>query len=290
MNKKAELTTQQIVLLVILIASFAVLLLFLFNLDLGKESDKELCHNSVITRGNALIPTEAVPLNCKRSYICLSFDGSCEKMTSPEIKEVETEQEVYQVLADELAECWWMFGEGKVNYVGKETFENLYCSLCSQIAFDDSVKEIFPSGNFSYTDLKKYLLETKFEGDKSYYGYLYQVPFVEGKDYGSISLDYQYYALTAIFSEVSNLGWVAGAGALTAIGAGVIASSIISGGSMVPVWAAIGAGGVAGGFGGDYIASTLKGKSGKRYIPPELIRVNSPEFKSLKCDSIATLS
>ena len=62
-----------------------------------------------------------------------------------ETKKVKTETEVYGILADEMADCWWMFGEGKVNYVGKDLPEKqLYCSICSQLAFDNSLEEIFP--------------------------------------------------------------------------------------------------------------------------------------------------
>ena len=50
-NKKGEMTTQQIVLLIILIASFAVILGFLFKLNFGAESEKDICHNSVVLRG-----------------------------------------------------------------------------------------------------------------------------------------------------------------------------------------------------------------------------------------------
>ena len=109
-----------------------------------------------------------------------------------------------------------------------------------------------------------------------------------------VNLNSQYYVLTAITSEVSNLGWVLSAGAAGAAAAGIVASSVLSGGALVPVWVAVGAagtvGGVAGGFGGNYIATSIKGKSGQTYLRPELIEVGSEEFNGLKCDSLASLS
>ena len=57
--KKAEMTTQQIVILIILIIGFAVILFFLFRLNLGQESDKQLCYNSVMNRANKLVPTDS---------------------------------------------------------------------------------------------------------------------------------------------------------------------------------------------------------------------------------------
>ena len=49
-NTRAELTTQQIVGLIILIISFVIILYFIFALNLGETTDKEICHNSVALR------------------------------------------------------------------------------------------------------------------------------------------------------------------------------------------------------------------------------------------------
>ena len=121
-TKKAELTTQQIVILIILIVSFAILLYFFLRLNLQKETDSELCHNSVIMRSKALISESSVPLNCKTSYVCITADGTCESMTNPEIIKVKTKDELFNSLAEEMRNCWWMLGEGKVDYVGKDFF------------------------------------------------------------------------------------------------------------------------------------------------------------------------
>src|SRR3970282_1658217 len=75
---------------------------------------------SFISRGSPVLPTETIPLNCKRSYVCVTEDDSCESLTDPIKEKVETQEEAYGVLANEMANCWWMFGEGKVNYVGED--------------------------------------------------------------------------------------------------------------------------------------------------------------------------
>ena len=61
-NSRGELTTQQIVLLIILITSFTIILFFFFKLNLGEETDKELCHNSVVLKGS--LPSDLTSLNC----------------------------------------------------------------------------------------------------------------------------------------------------------------------------------------------------------------------------------
>ena len=98
-NKKGELTTQQIVFLIILVISFVILLYFLIKLNLGAESEKEVCHNSVVLRSNKLIPTESVPLKCETQYVCITQDGSCEQMLEPEKIKIKTSYEFYQAVA-----------------------------------------------------------------------------------------------------------------------------------------------------------------------------------------------
>ena len=173
-NIKGEITTQQIVLIVILLVSFIVILFLLFRLDLGKESDKEICHNSVVMR-SASISKEAIPLKCSRTYICLSKDGSCERMSSPDVKKVKTEEEIYKVLAEEMADCWWMFGEGKLDYIGKDFFlRDNYCSICSQVGFDDSITEINGVGEtISKDNLYDYLSKQRCQIVVTYAEYIF---------------------------------------------------------------------------------------------------------------------
>ena len=288
-NKNGELTTQQIVVLIILITSFAVILFLLFRLNLGKTTDKELCYNSVVMKGNSVLPGDKISLNCKTNYLCITKDGSCEKMTKPEIKKVKTKNDVYEALADEMADCWWMFGEGKVNYVEKGLLSSLYCSICSQVAFDDSVQEILGK-EIDETDFYKYLSDAKISGkDISYSEYLMgikefkdieKVLSEEDINFGKINLDNQQYIVMGITSEISKLKWAAigAVGGLVLapfLGVGVVVGAIIV---------------VAGGVGGNFVGMTVEGLSGNDYLSPSIIEVNSDEFKSLDCKSVTTLA
>ncbi len=293
MFKKGELTTQQIVILIILVVSFAVILFFLLRLNLGSETDQEICHNSVITRGKSILPVDTFPLQCKRQYVCLSVDGSCEVMTKPEVIKVKTKDEVYKALADQLAECWWMFGEGKVDYISSEALSKNYCSICSQISFDNSVKSIFE--NKSFFDKKEfysYLSKNKISDEQTYENYflINGILNYPGK-FGEVDLSKQYYSLMGITSKVSKVGWVLGG----ALALGALASIPLTGGvSVIAIGTAVG-GAVVGGSAG-WIASSyllvpsIKGPSGNFYIPPSVIEVTSSEFDSLNCDEISTSS
>ena len=139
--KKGEMSTQQIIMMIVLITSFVVILFFLFRLNLGGESQDQLCQNSVMMKASPL-SSSSTPLNCYRNYICITEDGSCEGLVKPEKIKVKSLDEIYEALANEMADCWWVFGEGKVNYVGDDLTYNNYCSICSQILFDDSLNEI----------------------------------------------------------------------------------------------------------------------------------------------------
>ena len=298
MDKRGELSTQQMVVLIILIASFGIILFFIARLNLGETSEQEICHNSVITRGSSVLPTGSVPLNCKRSYVCLTRDGSCESLTKPIKEKVETKEEVYHVLAEEMATCWWMFGEGKINYVGDDFFENLYCSICTQVAFDDSVQDIFTAGVVDKSEFYEYLTNNNVEGkEESYSEYLKIGESLELENtlkendatFGSFDLSKQHYVFTGIYSDLGVWKWVASVAAAGAALGGIIAVPFTSGLSL-GVTAAILTGGVAGGVGGHYIGTAYRGESGHDYLPIVFVEVNSPEFKSFKCKSITTLS
>lgn len=297
-SKKGELTTKQIVSLIILITSFAIILVFIFFLDLGETTDKEICHNSVVMRSNSILPTESIPLDCKTSYICISEDGSCEKMTNPEIKKVKTDDDVYEVLAEQMVDCWWMFGEGKVDYVGKDFWSSdLYCSICSQIAFDDSVGSIFSSGKIEERELYNYLNKNEIkERGMTYYEYMYDVKELEklenaiaegGGTFGEINLDSYHYVVMGIYSDISNVGYIA-VGAVAVGAAAYFLSNPVGWTSATILFVAVGTG--TGAYSGDYIGTIVNGESGNDFLRPEIIEANSNKFEVLKCGSIKTLA
>lgn len=309
-SKKAELTTQQIIILIVLIMSFIVILYFLFRLNLGESSEKEICHNSVVMKGNPVLSKGDVSLNCQRTYICLSKDGSCEAMTNPNIKKVGTLPEIYKVLADEMADCWWMFGEGKIKYVGDKLLQNNYCSICTQLAFDDSIDNDFEGieeGKINQDDFYKYLAETPmFEGGETYADYFFGTNDVPGlkadisghennseyvRTFGTILIDEQYFVVTGIVSEVgktwkilgaglgvlaiiSPIGWVAGAIVITS---GVAAANV---GDDVAKF-----------FRPKIVAILVEGDGVKnQFMVPTIIEARSETFGLLECKDIMTLA
>ena len=293
---RGEVTTQQIVLLTILLVSFIVILFLLFRLDIGKQSESEICHNSVVTRGSSVVPADAVPLKCSRTYVCITQDGSCESMTKPDIVKADTKEEVYNALAEEMADCWWMFGEGKVDYVGKDMSKNLYCSICSQIVLDNSLEDIegfdgeIDQRDF-YSSLEKMQMTDK---GINYLEYLTSYStFASFENYintgeitfGTFQFDKPYFVMMGINSVVGVWKWV-GVGAA---GLGLIAAPFTGGLSLGISALIIGGGSVAGGVGGYFVGTAVKGDGiENEFLKPVIIEADSNSLGKFDCKDILT--
>ncbi len=317
-NKKGgEKIPALIVTFIILIVSFIVLLIFMVFLNPTKTSDKAVCHNSVVARSSGFLLQQTIPLNCKTSYICLSKDGGCERVTSPEIIKVKTKEEVYKALAEEGANCWWMFGEGKADYIGDKFTSDLYCSICSQIAFDDSLSNLFavnPSlvsranlgipesySNFliDKEDFYEYLANTNMSGkDITYLDYFLGLQNSElisealksnNYNFGYMDLEKQHLIMMGEFSKVGFWQDV-----LIGVGKGVLLFLVL------PLPVIGGPSGIAlvvstvynpfGQRGGYMIGTIMQGESGHAYLSPVIIEANSEDYNKLQCGSVNTLA
>jgi len=290
MIKKGELTTQQIVALIILITSFAIILFLLVRLNLGETSTKELCRNSVVARGSSILTKGTFPLNCRTNYLCITEDGTCKQMTNPNIKRVSSKEETYEVLAKEMVDCWWMFGEGKINYVEKELLSNLYCSICTQFVLDSSLKKIFEEGELDKRDFYSYLEAKELSKDLTYLNYFYGTRILSEVfqgDFGKLKIENSYYIIMGISNDIALLKYLVGGVVLGFISAGPIGAIIggvggIVGGAIVSV---------AGGATSPQLLSIyVKGESGSDYLSPSIIEVNTEEFKALGYKDSKTLA
>jgi len=177
-SKKGELTTTQLVTIIVLIVSFVIILFLIFRLNLGQTTDAEICHNSVILRGQSKL--NSGPLDCKTEYLCISGGEECADFSATEEIDVDVKNEdgIMMVLADKMAECWWMFGEGKVNYGKTEFIETeAEYAMCSTISFDSSIQKQI--SEISYSDFYDYLEKAKKSQSQTYLQYLYGVSDVE---------------------------------------------------------------------------------------------------------------
>jgi hypothetical protein len=168
-QKKGELTTQQTVMIITLLASFIVLLIFVVNLNFLETSEKAVCQSSIQMQSSGKTSFFS-GIDCKIHYLCISGGGECEGFTYKDTEKINpndksSKDKIMKVIADEMADCWWMFGEGKVNYVSWKEIDSTACAVCTQFAFDESFEKYQP---ISYEDLYTFLKNTK-RGEKQTY-------------------------------------------------------------------------------------------------------------------------
>jgi hypothetical protein len=167
MEKRGEVTSSQIIILVVAILGFVIVISFLFVfINFDTYGDDQTCSLSVITRATA--PSEAqrlLPLKCATKKICIrsSKDDKCNQFigeknvqyvdlpSEPEL----AAREIEKTQADALYNCWKLMGEGKLDLFGggkgspvknflADTFSvpeiNPKCVICSRVAISEGLK------------------------------------------------------------------------------------------------------------------------------------------------------
>lgn len=173
--KKGELTTQQIVMIIILVISFSVLLFLFFRLNPGELTKKDICHNSVVLKTKSSSLTGA-SLDCSTNYVCISGGGECENIIEDYKIEVDVnnKDEILNAIAEEMVDCHWMFGEGEIDYVsGTLNVGNTACSICFIVSFDEEIKQKYPSLFTFQSFYSSYLVNNKKSNSQTYSQYLY---------------------------------------------------------------------------------------------------------------------
>ncbi len=135
-----------VVSLIILLASTIVIYSSVGNIMgiFKSSSDMEACRQSVELRANAkLMGFDLInsPLNCKQQKTI-------------EIKDKRKwEDTTKEDLANRMHDCWYMYGEGKFDFLGDYDFNfgsEKKCYVCSSMIFEDSLKTEKISGFDNY--------------------------------------------------------------------------------------------------------------------------------------------
>lgn len=145
---------------ILLIVSFAIIAYVFYSFDWEGTIDRESCHRSVVLRmtlPDAVEAKDFVPLQCKTRQVCVTkkiFGDECEDELEGDYEVVRVsgnkkkmEVQINKIVAQEMADCWIMMGEGKGQIFTRE-FEafktaKTACSVCSRISFDKSIKDEF---------------------------------------------------------------------------------------------------------------------------------------------------
>jgi len=189
-NKNADITTSQIVMIILLVAGFAIIVFFIIQLSWSGQINRQVCHESVVLRGT--LPSLAqgyVPLKCMTDKVCITSStfGSCSAFEG--VKGVtkvrissdneKARKDIERTITQEIYNCWTMMGEGKLSLFSQALAQTygigtVYptCMLCSRIAFD--VASLEKTGvDLSKIDVLEYMMSHKVPGKNvSYYSYL----------------------------------------------------------------------------------------------------------------------
>ncbi|MEM2956186.1 MAG: hypothetical protein QW041_01240 [Candidatus Pacearchaeota archaeon] len=151
MKNKKGLTITTIVITIVIIMSFIILLAVVNQIVelIPSTFNKEACRDSVIARAaiknlpvGGELATKKIPLKCKTEYICLTMGGECP--TGYNKISVRNKEDINKEIANAIHDCWWMFGEGKLNFLSSEWITKEKCIICSIIAFDDKIQQEYP--------------------------------------------------------------------------------------------------------------------------------------------------
>jgi hypothetical protein len=189
-NKKGDLTSKWIVIIVLLLIGFGILLFFILRFTWQENIDREVCHESVILR--ATMPSIAkgyIPLKCKTAKFCITTGmtgGKCDDegeafrgekgITKVKVK---SKEDMERFIAREIIDCWSMMGKGKIGIVTDWMAEQFgigevtsSCTICSRIAFDE--KKLKEKGiDYTKIDIFNYSLTHKAPGKEvSYFDYI----------------------------------------------------------------------------------------------------------------------
>jgi hypothetical protein len=156
LSKKGDVTSFQIITIVLAIIGAVIIFLFISSLREGTNSDEEICKISVLTRATVPASTQPfVPLKCNTQKTCISVDGKgCDSNFAGEknVEQIKVSKEnaaekISEETANAMYECWKMMGEGKLDLFGSYDAERgldstePVCVICKRIVVDESVSD-----------------------------------------------------------------------------------------------------------------------------------------------------
>jgi len=189
MNKKA-IAKRTLTLLILSCVTAIILAIFIgrWAITMEKGENIEICRGSIILAAQSkIVGNEAwTPLDCPRTDLLI-------KKGDVVRNGVIDQERVHKIVADSMAECWYMYGEGKIDPFSNwdNTGEN-YCLICKTIKFDKKLTsfilskgdEMVEGDSINNENFKKYfptlptlyLMENNYKTTgKTYYEYLYNV-------------------------------------------------------------------------------------------------------------------
>lgn len=273
---KKALSMQGVLISLIIAAIILLILLAWFNLlPFNQIVDKEACHQTVLMRsaqtpviGTALRKT--VPLKCQTENILIDYKD---------------EEKIKERMANAMYDCWWMLGEGKLNFFSSELTRKNYCIICSNIRFKGNAinREI---------DLYDYLKETDIPmSDEKYIEYLSDGSNELLGEVKPVDTNKEYAVVFSFFKGEMLSNLIAGTGgALVGAKAGAVIGSIVPGvGTIVGGSVGLLVGGVLGNIGESKWKTFISGSDQDYFASMYLIEYDKDSIENIGCTSIESI-
>jgi hypothetical protein len=160
---------------ILAIVTLVVFLIAIYGFPWSKTFDRTACHESIVVKaslpGDTATVKDMMSVRCKARYICVTAKGSGAGNCNNLGKTFETkrlagtnkatrEEQIKMFMAQEMADCWNMFGEGKLQIFSRGwTFgEKRDLSgntinaqargiICDKIEFDNTVTGVYSDGS-----------------------------------------------------------------------------------------------------------------------------------------------
>lgn len=283
MKKRGELSALNKLILgvvvgfILIFASYFILFPMLFA-----ESDREACRISVEAKSRTKIFQDSPIVSdiiCKTQYV---------EVTDKAIKKNDKiiaalgknpEQKVKKTIADEMYDCWYQMGEGKLDPWGDWGVKQNHCIICSEITFSDKAKQKFGT----LKELNKFLCDTTIPGSTKTY-----CTYFKGKnEFEPVDIDTKEpHAIVYIIEDQTNLGTLGGyTGGGCGVGAAGSAAvgSVFFGFGAVPGAIVGGIGGCIGGFVSGIFEATL-GEAQIKNLRAGMFIVPQKQIEKINCD------
>jgi len=131
-----------LVMVIVLIISAAILIFFVIKIMQSGMDKREVCRQSVVLRSKSILglePGRVLPLNCQTIVYKVS---------------TQDEEKIKKIMADALYDCWYMMGEGELDFLGEHEGGKL-CVICGIVKFDERIR------GKQITGFTNYLMNTK---------------------------------------------------------------------------------------------------------------------------------
>jgi len=291
-NKKGTLPTWVIALIALAIS--AIVLFIFLEMIINRDDNRiEACKTQIMYRHTLKeLGKRAIPLTaCKAEHICFvtSNKEECQLFEGGgEVNKVKIKgkREIFATFAEKMYECWYMTGEGNLDYYPTTRWSHTYCGACAKIGFSPEVRAEIE--NINYGEYYSYLETETTEGsDETYSEFLYGLSSMDTYRQQIIeatkaSEDIEEVDIYNVELINPNMDYAVVTGVMKTglapkiIGGliiGLIAGSAIPTGGLTLALVATGVG-VAGGSGGFRAISYVQGKK-TTYLLPEIFVYNT---------------